>query len=422
MCCTLITVLEAYPTHETSEYHGQYLGQMLPGYKPEPFAPDLFSAWNNYGFHLQSSLSFSSGGEDLYFADQSYPIVKGRSGSIWSMLRVDDAWTEPEVTPFSSDYSDWGVFLSEDGGVIYFSSTRPLLGKGSPKDADIWYVKKNETGLSEPQRIGHPVNTVFDEVSGAVTENGVLLFSSNRPGGEGGFDIYLTRGVNGNYTEPVNLGEIVNTEADERVLCAAPDLNFLILHRYDASREANAGLYVSYKPSDQSWSEPKSIGDHINMLNASWASLSADGKYLFFLGKGYGIYWVKTELIDYLKKADLDISEALLQTLFAHGLESACARYYVMKNELAKYVDLDEFLLNQKGYQLLQAGDFARSIGIFRICVALFPDSWNAHDSLAEAYLAAGETEQAKTHYRKSLELNPGNGNARQRINELEMK
>jgi tetratricopeptide (TPR) repeat protein len=92
-----------------------------------------------------------------------------------------------------------------------------------------------------------------------------------------------------------------------------------------------------------------------------------------------------------------------------------------MKNDHAEYVDLDEFFLNQRGYQLLQAGDIARSIGLFRICVEIFSASWNAHDSLAEAYLAAGETEQAKIHYRRSLELNPENDNARCRLNELEM-
>ncbi len=422
ICCTLITVLQAQSIHRMSEYRGQYLGQTLSGYKPEPFVPDLFSSWNNYGFHLQSSVIFSSGGRELYFIDQSYPVVKGRSQSIWYMYQIEDAWTEPDVAPLSSDYSDWGVFLSPEDGFIYFASTRPLLGKGSPKDADMWYAEKNENGFSEPKIIEQPVNTHFDEVSGAVVENGALFFSSNRPGGKGGFDIYLTRNTGGDYTEPVNLGEVVNTKADERVMCVAPDLSFLILHRYDANKEANAGLYVSYKLSDHSWSEPKSIGDHINMLNVTWASLSPDGECLFFLGKGYGVYWVKAELIDYLKKADLDISEALLQTLFDHGLESACARYYVMKNEHAKYVDLDEFLLNQKGYQLLQAGDIRQSIGILRICVALFPTSWNAHDSLAEAYLAAGETGLAKTHYEKSLELNPENGNARQKIEELEMK
>jgi hypothetical protein len=422
ICYLSMTLLVAEPIDRTSKYRGQYLGQNLPGNKPEPFLPDIFSAWNDYGLHPQSSPIFLPDGDEMYFADQSYPVVKGRSKSVWYMHEVDDAWTGPDIEPFSSDCSDWGVFSSPEEGIIHFISTRPLQGKGSPKDADIWYVRKNEKGFSEPGRIGHPVNTPFDEASGTVTGNGLLLFSSNRPGGAGGFDIYMSRNVADNYTEPANLGEIINTKADEYVLCAASDLGFLILYRYDKDNEPDNGLYVSFRLGDQSWTEPKSVGDHINMLNATWASLSPDGEYLLFLGQGNGVYWLKTELIDYLRMADLDISKRLHQTLLDHGLESACAEYFIMKNEHAKYIDLDEFFLNQKGYQLLQAGIITQAIRIFRICVALFPTSWNAHDSLAEAYLVAGETELAKTHYRESLDLNPENGNARRRLEELEIK
>ncbi|UCD06263.1 MAG: tetratricopeptide repeat protein [candidate division WOR-3 bacterium] len=423
VCCILVAVQQASPIREMTDYHGQYLGQDLPGHKPEPFAPDLFSVWNDYGLHPQSSVVIAPGGDKIYFTDESHPVVKGRSQSIWLIQQTSGAWIEPHITSFSSDYSDWGTFLSEEGRIIYFASTRPRPrgGKGPPGDADIWYVEENENGFSEPRRLGHPVNTAYGEVSGAVASNGVFLFSSNRPGGKGGFDIYLTEGVNGDCSEPVGLGEGVNTGADERVMCVSPDLSFLILHRYDRNVEADAGLYVSYRLEDHSWTEAKSVGDHINMLNATWASLSPDREYLFFLGLGHGVYWLKAGLADHLKKADLSISERLYQTLRDHGIESACAEYFEMKNRHGKYVELDEFFLNQKGYQLLEAGDVVRSIGIFRICVALFPASWNAHDSLAEAYLAAGKTEKAKTHYRRSLDLNPENDNARRRLDELEM-
>ena len=416
-----MAVRQASPIREMTDYHGQYLGQDLPGHKPEPFAPGIFSAWNDYGLHPQSTVVIAPGGGQIYFTDESYPVVKGRSQSIWMMQQINGAWTEPHIASFSSDYSDWGTFLSEDGRVIYFVSTRPPGGKGPADDADIWYVEENENGFSAPKRLGHPVNTAFGEVSGTVASNGVLLFTSNRPGGKGGFDIYLTRSINGDYSEPVGLGEGVNTGADERVMCVSPDLSFLMLHRYDKNNEADAGLYVSYRLEDNSWTRAKSIGDHINMLNVTWASLSPDGEHLFILGLGYGIYWLRTELIDYLRRVDLNISERLYRGLCDQGIDSACAEYFEMKNRHAKYVELDEFFLNQRGYQLLQAGDITRSIGLFRICVEIFPASWNAHDSLAEAYLAAGETDHAKIHYRRSLELNPENGNARRRLNELEM-
>lgn len=422
ICCLLTTIWQAGTASEGSAHRGRYLGHHLPGYKPEPFAPEIFSAWNDYGLHPQSSVIFSPGGDGLFFVDQSYPLVKGSSRSIWYMHQVGNVWYEPEVADFSSNYDDYGVFLSKDGNTIYFSSTRPPHSKGSPRDTDIWYVRSDENGFSEPALIGGSINTAYDEVSGAAMEGGLFLISSNRPGGRGGFDVYISSDADGNYTGPENLCGGINTEADERVLCASSDLGLLIFHRHDRKREADAGLYISYRNADNSWTEPKSLGDHINMLNAKWASLSPDGEFFFFLGEGHGIYWLRAELLDYLRIADLNISEALLQTFFDRGIESACAAYFAMKKEHERFVDLDEFFLNQKGFQLLQAGDIARAVGIFKICVGLFPASWNAHDSLAEAYLVAGETELAKTHYRKSLELNPQNGNAKQRIEELEIK
>ncbi len=404
-----------------SEFRGEYLGQKTPGYKPEAFAPNIFSAWNNYGFHLQSSISLSPTGTELYFTDQTLPAVEGRSRSIMFMRRIDDTWTEPGRVPFSSDYSDWGLFCSEDGSVIYFFSTRPLHKRGAPKDADVWFVEKSENGWSEPAQLDYPINTAYDEISGTMAGDGVIFFSSNRPGGKGGFDIYFTRIEDGAYGEPMNLGESVNTTAEERVLYVAPDLGFVIFYRLDVTEKANAGLYVTYKHGN-AWTAAKSIGDHINMLYAKGASLSPDGEYLFFLGEGYGMYWLNSEVIQYLRNADLNISERLLEILSEDGLKAACSTYSDLKKKHAKYVEFNEFLLNQKGYQYLRVNDVARAVGIFRICVALFPDSWNAYDSLGEAYLAAGESDKAKVNYRRSLELNPRNGNAIEKLKELKKK
>lgn len=80
----------------------------------------------------------------------------------------------------------------------------------------------------------------------------------------------------------------------------------------------------------------------------------------------------------------------------------------------------DEGDFNALGYELLKRGDVESAVYVFEKTVRLYPDSWNAHDSLGEALLEAGRKEEAIQHYRKSLELNPRNQAAKKILEELE--
>jgi CubicO group peptidase (beta-lactamase class C family) len=74
---------------------------------------------------------------------------------------------------------------------------------------------------------------------------------------------------------------------------------------------------------------------------------------------------------------------------------------------------------NAWGYRLLRANDLAAAIEIFKLNVGLYPRSGNAFDSLGEAYLAAGHTQQAIASYARSLELDPSNRNAAAQLERL---
>ena len=73
---------------------------------------------------------------------------------------------------------------------------------------------------------------------------------------------------------------------------------------------------------------------------------------------------------------------------------------------------VSEGALNQLGYALLSS-DALAAVAVFELNAELRPSSANCHDSLGEGYLKAGETDRAAASYRRSLELNPGNDNAR---------
>jgi len=79
-------------------------------------------------------------------------------------------------------------------------------------------------------------------------------------------------------------------------------------------------------------------------------------------------------------------------------------------------LDLPEGELNSWAYRLLRSGDRRGSMEIFKLVAYLYASSANAHDSLGEAYLGAGDVEQAIASYEESLRLNPSNGNAAEQL------
>jgi CubicO group peptidase (beta-lactamase class C family) len=98
----------------------------------------------------------------------------------------------------------------------------------------------------------------------------------------------------------------------------------------------------------------------------------------------------------------------------------AIARYQQIKKETPLNVSVSEDRLNNVGYSLLRQQKIAEAIAIFKINVEFYPKSANVYDSLAEAYAANGEKALAIENYKKSLELNPLNPNAREMLKKLQ--
>lgn len=79
----------------------------------------------------------------------------------------------------------------------------------------------------------------------------------------------------------------------------------------------------------------------------------------------------------------------------------------------------DEPSLNGLGYWLLEIGRVAQAVEAFQLVVDLYPESWNAYDSLAEGLLRAGDREGAVANYTRSLELNPDNTNGTRMLEQI---
>jgi len=109
---------------------------------------------------------------------------------------------------------------------------------------------------------------------------------------------------------------------------------------------------------------------------------------------------------------------------FTHILNTlgvdAAVQYFHKKRETEPEISLfEEVEMNVLGYNYLQGGKIRDAIQLFLLNTVAYPDSWNVYDSLGEAYLKDGQKELAIKNYQKSLELNPGNVNAKQVVEEL---
>ena len=108
------------------------------------------------------------------------------------------------------------------------------------------------------------------------------------------------------------------------------------------------------------------------------------------------------------------------EMLLAGKIPEAIDGYRKIKRETPQNVTIREERINNLGYSLLQEGKLVEATVLLKLNVEFYPDAWNTYDSLGEAYMKAGQKDLAISNYKKSLELNPQNSNAREMLKKLE--
>ena len=122
------------------------------------------------------------------------------------------------------------------------------------------------------------------------------------------------------------------------------------------------------------------------------------------------------------RERTIPASEELTKIIESGGVQKAVERFHNMKPQsrtIYRY-DVSEQEINALGYKLLSGDRIDDAIEIFKLNVSEHPRSWNVYDSLGEAYLKKGLKDPAIENYRKSLELNPANANAQDKLKKLE--
>ena len=115
------------------------------------------------------------------------------------------------------------------------------------------------------------------------------------------------------------------------------------------------------------------------------------------------------------------LQEAVIEVYRSVGLDAAVAHYRELRDSFygTSAYDFSEPVLDGLGYQLLEAEKIDEAIAMFRLNAEYNPESAGVYDSLADGYLAAGESELAVVYLRKSLEMKPDNERALAKLREL---
>lgn len=262
---------------------------------PVPFKPEnLGSAVNSEYSEYWPSLSVdekilmftvmlpggSASGEAFYLHEDFFYSI-----------RSEGSW-RPRVNagaPLNTPDNEGAQSMTADGTTLWFTACNRRDGQGM---CDL-YISKLENGQwSVPLNPGAPLNTRYSEKHPAVTADGRrLYFTSNRPGGSGSYDIWMSEKTGEEWSAPVNLGDSVNTPGLEQSPFIHPDQQSLYFSSNGWPGMGQGDLYLSRLDRSCGWSEPENLGYPINTHHDEIGlSVNASGNRAYFASdRGEGI-------------------------------------------------------------------------------------------------------------------------------------
>ncbi|MFN8308715.1 MAG: OmpA family protein [Chitinophagales bacterium] len=172
--------------------------------------------------------------------------------------------------------------ISQSGKYLFFTSCdRPDKVGG----CDIYFSKRTGNDWDRGKNLGTPVNSPAWETQPYLAGDGrTLYFVSNRRGGYGGSDIYVTQiGPDGKWTEPKNLGPEINTKYDEQRPFMHPDGYTLYFASKGHEGMGGIDMFMSRKQADGTWGKPVNLGYPINTFQDELGLyVTSDGKHAYF--------------------------------------------------------------------------------------------------------------------------------------------
>lgn len=211
--------------------------------------------------------------EDLYFANIE--------GEAWMKAR--------SVRNFNTSESEGMCTMVRDGRTIFFTA---CMREGSLGNCDIWEAKVNGREVLSATPLDGLLNSEhWDSQASISCDGSVMYFASNRPGGLGGTDIWMsTRLDNGTWGSPVNMGPKINTPEDEESPFITNDGKTLYFSSTGHLGMGEQDIFMSWLDErTQAWSVPINLGPPVNSAFRELGFfLSADGRTGYFASERTG--------------------------------------------------------------------------------------------------------------------------------------
>lgn len=227
---------------------------------------------------FEFKIAFTPDGQRAYFS---------RGYNSWSTIiilystKTKNGWSDPELASFSSGtYRDADPFISQDGSKMYFISDRPASGEAYKDFAYSIYsvdLDKKGTVISNPKKITLPVPENINPVYPSVAGNGNIYFSAAKDRDQG---IYVSEWKDGAY-QMARLLEFNSDTSVDLDPVVSYDESFII---FTSNRKGigQMDLWISFR-NEGVWSQPVNLGESINSAgNEGQAALSFDQKKLYF--------------------------------------------------------------------------------------------------------------------------------------------
>jgi hypothetical protein len=278
MICGMILLAAMPGIAANSKTAPPYMGEEPPGLVPKVFAQGLISGPNRF----EHSICLSQDGRECYFTVRA---ADWSSSRIMATRLENGKWTQ--AVPFS--LGNMCPSLADNDQTLYF------IG-----GAKVWRLRRFQSGSGQwqyqPELLPAPVNVPQPAWSCHVSSLGNLWTCSWRPGGLGKCDLWRIRAADGRFTEAQNLSHL-NTPGFDCYPVPGPNEAYVV---FSSDRPGGLGrndLYISFPDGQGNWTAPRNLGPTINSSDHdSSPYLSPDHKYLFFAREtstDADIYWVR---------------------------------------------------------------------------------------------------------------------------------
>jgi len=232
---------------------------------------------NRYIYFTRKSLVQSSGNDRPFGGQPGMVELFMRSG------REKDRWAAGEIMdrPFNQGSNNGAAAITADNKRMYF-----VVCEGNIADnCDLWFSEWQGYRWSPLQAMGTVINSRHWDSHPTISYDGnTLIFASDRPGGFGKADLYMSiRTKDGSWSEPENLGPEINTSENEITPFIHTDSQTLYFSSKGHKGLGGYDIFYTRKSDEGKWSKPKNIGYPINTRADELSFfVSLDGKTGFF--------------------------------------------------------------------------------------------------------------------------------------------